>query len=247
MRSKTRIASVLMLAAAISLAMPGGLCASVLDAGDTLYKPGEGLGTPVYDTALPGWADGTALVTTLNSAFTDVQPGGDNFAGTLTSTVYRDPSTSYLLFVYNIVMDDLSTGELVRLTLNGYEAINVTGAIGADATGSSGTGDPSPDWTDGDPNFIERSLDEDTIGIQFRTSDFIGAALAGGDYSSLIFFETEAYLYTRNTAQAIDGTVGIADALVPMIGDLQVPVPSSIALALLGAVGAIGTLVKRRK
>jgi len=215
-------------AAAITLACVAG--AAVLDPGDTLFKPGEGLGTPVYDTTLPGYADADHLVASLVSSFTDAQPGGDNFVGTLSSFVYRNPDTDNLLFVYEAYVSDTATAELVRLTLNGYGGVEVSGAVGADGSGTSGTGDVSPEWTDGDPNFLLRNLlnNGDTIAAQFRTN-FVGASLAPGDVSSLVFFETDASTWTEDSAQVLNGSTGICRALVP-----NVPAPGALALLVAG-------------
>jgi len=240
--TRIRIGSVIAVAVVAALLFaPGMASAASLPAASTLFKNAIAGGPPMYDSVLPGWAILGNQVASLVSPLTDQQWGTPDFTGTLSSAVYLDPGTGHLLFTYMLSMGAASTAEVVRLTMNGYAGWAVSGAVGADGSGSSGSGDLlGREWSDGDPAFLSRNLSGDTISAQFRTQAFIGAGLWASDSSSIIFFETDATGWQQDTAQVINGTVATATALVP-----NVPEPGVLAM-LASGIAALGLGLRRR-
>jgi hypothetical protein len=220
---------------ALVAACAAAASASVLMPGDIQFKahPSVPGGTP-YSTELPPFGGGANLVDEMIANMTG------EFEGTVRSQVFRDPATGFLAFHYTIALTDMNSVPIVRATMDGWEGINITDA-GADATGSSGTFDPNPEWTDGDPLSISRDPTSEGIAIQWRTAmptGLIGTVVGAGDVTSVAFFVTDTTLYTTGEIDLIDTAVTAeANVFVP-----QIPEPASLALLLLGA----PALLKRR-
>ncbi|MFH0963639.1 MAG: PEP-CTERM sorting domain-containing protein [Planctomycetota bacterium] len=222
-----------------SVLMPVMASALTLAPGESLWDPdmGGGIFVPQFETVLPSWS----LVGSLDAAISDINPGVQpNFFGTVSSRVYENPDTGTLLFAYKLTLlgNPPNTALAARMTVNGFEGWEVDGHIGADGTGFGGTGDLSPTWLDGDPVLLGRSP-QGLLVIQWKIAG-AGAYIGPGDYSSWAFFETNATQYKISTANVIDGSTGVADALVP-----AVPEPGMLSLLATGAV-FVGVLIRRR-
>jgi hypothetical protein len=210
--------------------------AATLNPGDILFKsnPAVPAGGTAYSTVIPPSGDAANLIAQLDAPFTG------EFQGTLTSKVFRDPVSHVLSFEYSLAMTDMNPAAIVRGTMGGWQGVTITDA-GADASGNSGTFDPAPEWTDGDPLSISRDPHSEGIAIQWRqafNTGLIGTVVGPGDLSSVAFFVTNATDFHQDQMDVIDTAfTGQANVLVP------VPEPTSLMLL---AVGAIFTAIRRR-
>jgi hypothetical protein len=204
--------------------------AALLNPGDIQFKPHPSVppGGSSYSTELPPFGDGANLIAELAA------PLSGEFEGTVTSQVFRDPATNVLSFHYSIALTDMNPAAIVRATMDGWAGVTITD-VGADASGSSGTFDPAPEWTDGDPLSISRDPQTEGLSIQWRSAmatGLIGTVVGPGDLSSVAFFVTDVTDYTQGEMDLIDTAVtGEANVLVP------IPEPASIALLGLGVLG----------
>ena len=219
-----------------SLLLASAAMAATLNPGDILFKnhPSVPAGGANYSNVLPPFGGGANLVAEQTSPFT-----GD-FTGTVTTQVFRDPATQFLSFQYTMALDDVNPAAIVRATMNGWQGVGITDA-GADATGSSGTFDPAPEWTDGDPLSISRDPQTEGLAMQWRqtfTTGLIGTVVGPGDLSSVMFFVTDVTDFRPGELDAIDTAFsGEANVLVP------IPEPASLALL---SIGALSLLLRRR-
>lgn len=208
-----------------------------LAAGDSAFKDHPSVpGTPKYTMGTPAYFTNDNIVGTLTAAFT-----GD-MLGTVKTTVYENPSTGWLTFEYSFYADDRVQEAVARATLGGFwEGVAVLDA-GANSDGTSGTGDPMPEWTDGDPLFLTRDPISYSPSIQWRAFG-LGSGLGGGDHSSHIWFETDQEIFDEfrvgliDTASVASGRILAPGAVIPL------PMASMLGLAGLGVVGA----ARRRK
>ena len=218
------------------VSLASAAAAGTLNPGEIMFKTHPSVppgGTP-YSTVLPPFGDGANMIAELEAPITG------EFQGTVTSQVFRDPVSSILSFHYSIELTDLNTAAIVRATMDGWSGVGITDA-GADATGSSGTFDPAPEWSDGDPLSISRDPQTEGLALQWRSalpSGNIGTVIGPGDLSSVAFFVTDMTDFTQGEIDLIDTAVtGEANVLVP------IPEPASLMLLAVGAVG----LIRRRR
>lgn len=210
--------------------------AGTLSPGDIMFKTDPSVpagGTP-YSTVLPPFGDSPNMIAEL------VSPITGEFQGAVTTQVFRDPVSSILSFHYSIELTDVNTAAIVRATMDGWDGVNITDA-GANASGSSGTFDPAPEWSDGDPFSISRDPQSEGLALQWRSAlptGLIGTVIGPGDLSSVAFFVTDMTDFVQGEIDLIDTAVtGEANVLVP------IPEPASLLLL---AVGAVGLISRRR-
>jgi len=212
----------------------------------TAYKPSTtpALPTPSYQPTLPTYCVLANQVANL------VSPLAGGISGTVESWVYYDPATGDAAtgektFVYQFI----HTGgpAVARASMGGgyWNNVNITDC-GADHSGTSRTAANAPNWTDGDPAYLER-LSDWGIGMQFLAQGQTGNdLLSPSGTSSRIFFETEYNSYALASASVIDGgqsADGVAYA--PKQYSDRIPEPSGLAVLASGLLGLVAA--KRRK
>jgi len=214
----------------------GSAQALPLNGGDTQWKTHASVSsTPKYDTNVPAWFTAPFLVDSLTA------PMAGTISGTVITTIYRNPQTQYLAFDYRFVRNSTGNSGIVRATIDGEWAnVSVLNA-GANASGTSGTGDANPEWTNGDPLYIARDPLLLTPDVQFRFGN-LGTVIGKNNSSSHIFFETNALLYMRSGAAMIDASnnSSLADVLAPQY---VVPEPGTLLLSL----GSVGLILHKRR
>lgn len=210
--------------------------ASALAPGDAAFKTDASVpNMPKYTQGLPAYFIPANVRGTLAAAIT-----GD-LHGTAITTVYENPSTGFLTFQYFFEAADDNSEAIARATIGGmWSGVGITDS-GADASGHSGTGDPMPEWLDGDPLFLERDPISDAPSVQWRAFG-LGAALGAGDYSSLVWFETDQRTFAEAAVAVIDTALtGSGRILAP---GTVIPLPTATLLA---GVGLIGVAARRRR
>lgn len=205
--------------------------ASFLAPGDAQFanKPSV-TGTPKYNAVVPSYFATVNVVAQLSALNTGA------LGGTTLSTVYKDPITKLLAFDYLVTATATNTRVIVRGALDGPWVDVLIPNAGADGSGISGSGDPLPEWTDGDPNYIERDPATQAPTIQWRTGaaqGSIGTVIGPGNSSAHVWFETNAIEFRQSVIGYLDsGSIGTADILVP---NGPVPEPAMLTFLLLGS------------
>jgi hypothetical protein len=210
--------------------------ADLLAPGVSQDKPGQGLSAPHYTTVLPNYFVPGNEVTSITEP---IVSNYGNMVGTVTSTVYQNPSNSLLTFEYRFT--NTGTSDLLCAEFDPTPWVGVTiYDAGADGTGASVAGSVSPDWTNGDPIFIGR--DQSSYPFFQWEANGQGTALIGpssGD-SANIWLSTNATSYQMSYTGLLDGgAIASADLLAPSV----VPGPMSILAGLQG----LGMLLVFRK
>jgi hypothetical protein len=231
--------------------------------------PGASLDNPAALFQLsPNKYDPGALTT--DTTYTQLVAGPTPFAAlgsylgaTVFSSVYKDPTTGYLAFDYQIVNNSISGDDVQIMTINGTPG-NPTAPIwqpftifraGAPGSGSSHspgappTPPPTPTWTDGNPYTFEQ-LNDGSYGIQidFAILSYGTQLLSPGDYSANMWLTTNAQNYQVVDVGLSDSApVGSANAYGPASGMLPiVPEPSTIVTSLIGF-GILAAAWRRRR
>lgn len=162
------------------------------------------------------------------------------FSGTLTSSVISgDTSNPYggLTFTYLLSNDAASAHAIGRLTINDFASFLVT------ANYQTPTGGQLPTL------FDRSSGPGDTVGQSFiapiaALPGFGQGTLAPGSTSALLVLQTDAIRFQPTLASVIDGSVASVWTYAP---ELNVPEPSTLALAAIGFVGLIGWQRRRQR
>jgi hypothetical protein len=207
------------------------------------YLPGGA--NPDYTLGHPGWFDPLNAIATLVSPYT-FEPFPP-FIGTLTSTVYAEPTTGHLGFEY--VWTNTTPGatvDLIVTTVGGendpFLGVDIVDA-GSDTSGLS-TDDVgfTPPWTDGSPNLLERASAAAGANVTVQwLSASVGTVIRNPtDYSARVWLITDEKTYSIGTASMQDsGRIASAQALVPTI-------PEPATLSLLG-LGLLAVARRRRR
>jgi len=216
-----------------------GIAQADLQLGDNLQNPELATEPPFYTDGLPPWVGGT-LAASLDSPI--FPPSlGTPFVGTVRSEVWYVngvDASGGLGFAYRFTLDP-------SYTADGLESASFAPAswgaftifeTGSDNSGSS-TAVPPPaippagfaSWSDGDPYTIKR--DPGTGAPEIRWTGVLGGtAIFGGESSALIWFETDATMWTESLVTLLDGGVGgTARILAPFV-----PEPTGAVLGLIG-------------
>ncbi|MBC7835398.1 MAG: hypothetical protein H7Y88_09915 [Phycisphaerales bacterium] len=230
-----------MSAAAGVLALAGSAIAGPIAIGSSAFKthptvpdmPKYTIGLPAYFTA------GNVVASLVNAAVVG------QLAGSVTTTVYRNPDTGFLTFQYEYNASAGNNTPVVRATMNGqWLNFDVLDA-GSDASGNSGSGDPNAEWTDGDPLFLARAPDDGAPNVQWRAFG-LGSALNAGDFSANVWFATNATEWEQQDMAWID-TAQVGEGLILAPAPAQViPLPSAAGLGALGMGLAVSYGRRRR-
>jgi hypothetical protein len=173
----------------------------------------------------------------------------NDWSGTATSNVYfvnGVDATGGLGFTYRFaVTSTTSAGEgLVRVSFAPDWAGVAFSDVGSDASGSATAGTGSLTWTDGDPYSISRNTGG-AVSVNFAVDDATGGSgtlgniiFAPGDYSALVWWETDAHSFSISEAALIDG------GLDGNVAVYAVPVPGAVLLGAMG-LGLVGWVRKR--
>lgn len=137
--------------------------------------------------------------------------------GFTTSAVYLDPATGRLSFEYMVGVDSASATHIRNVDLSGLWDVAIF-ETGADGSGVSGGSLLAPTWTDGDPIAIGRS-GSPLFGSPPYWSFILlgtGTSIGGGEYSSRIWFETDAgSAQMGSIAYLGQGAGAVAEVLIP--------------------------------
>lgn len=229
---ETFMRKVLALLAVAALATP--VFAGILNAGELFYNPalnGTGaVGTsgPFYTSGTPAWLTPANLDMSLSSPIQGI-PGFAQFEGTVESFCYNIPAGG-MGIAYRINLAANSAPRLVRASVAAanWGGITVSDA-GSDGTGSSTPAANSPNWSDGDPYFIERDAVTAAPQWVFRLGTN-GTVIDPNGRSALVWFETDGVTCVETSISLLDGGAAGA-ARVLTVG---VPSPAAAGLGLLG-------------
>jgi hypothetical protein len=182
---------------------------------------------PAGDTIIPGATETNPFVG-LGAAVPPSMTQPVVFTGELTSTVYTDPTTGGLDFLYQLSNDPTSPDSLEELSLSSFAPNTFT----TDADYVVGTGNVNPD-------LATRSTGSG------KTIDFFFPGVGQGQDTSYLLVETNATTYMVGTGAVIDGGTGDTLVNAPGVTILMsnVPEPASFSAILLAG----GMLFGRRR
>jgi hypothetical protein len=188
-------------------------------------------GQTVFPTAIAGLPPGDSLITTETKPFTGTNAGNTVvFTGTVMSSVFSDPGTGGLDFVYQLSNDGTSLDSIDRLTVASFAGFST------DVDYVTGTGNPPPTTADS-----SASPPGKTIGFNFPVS---GAVVLPGETTTLLVVETNAQTIAQGTASVIDGGSGSTGAEAP-VAVITFTVPEPATFGVLAVVG--GFILSRRR
>jgi hypothetical protein len=205
----------------------------------TVLAPGGGVTAPDAGFGSIAYSGGTVVASYINEEPTFAA----GISGTLTTEVIKEAGGSYD-FLFQITVASTKTTDIHRLTATdfagptpGYYTTNVQfGTAGA----------PFSAVTAPVMYGADRSTDGSTIGWTFSAGTSGGIAANGESYVMIV--RTNATSYTAGSTFAIDGGMMQFKSFAPSgVTIQQVPEPSTMALAGLGAMGMIGYGLRRCK
>lgn len=228
----------------LALAVTPSAEATPLPPSTTVFNPDVGGGGPFFSVGPIPAAYSTSVIGPTTFPFAGA------FTGRTVSQVFADGS-GQLAFTYQFFHDvnvSVVEPEIIRATINDltnlWTGVTIFDAGVVPSTGASTAAVGSPNWTDGDPNFILRPLTTQNPDIQFRAAD-VGTYLTEGDSSSLIWFTTDAKFFKITDVGLADGgAVGTSSAYGP---NAAIPEPSTLVLSAIGVGCGLVTLWRRRR
>jgi hypothetical protein len=206
---------------------------------DVVTSPPDGVATDFIEGSIP--ANYSMLWDTMTNAI----DGGisNDFTGTITSSVWKDPSTGFLAFEYSFAIDVGGATSPVRsATIGGNWLSADVLDVGSDESGGS-TAITTDGWVDGDPAIMSRlpSAGFGSPAVVFSPSFLIfpeGTTIGSGESSAIFWYATNSTSYTIDSMDLLDGgKSGDADVFV-------VPVPGAVLLGALG-LGLVGWIKRR--
>lgn len=234
-------AAALCMATAFVLTLTGSATATVPVGGFRVNPDSVWGGTLFVEGGVP--ANYSVLVISSTNPFV-----GD-FAGDVTSTVWRDPGTGYLAFEYAFTVD-AAISPLRSATIGGDWLATTVFNVGADGSGVS-----SGDWTDGDPLLLGRLNAAGFGGPNAIYSTLLapdGTSFFPGQASSVFWYATDALAYTINDFDALDAGLS-AESPVYVPGPAgtvppELPTLSAWGMIVLGIllIGGLATKFDRR-
>lgn len=235
--------------ALVVLATAAGVRAD-LNPGDNFQNPDLVALPPNYTDGLPGWYGGSQAASLISAIAPPTL--GTPFVGNVRSEVWfvnGVDASGGLGFVYQFTLDP-------SYSADGLESASFSPAqwglftisdTGSDNSGTSSAVAPPAippagftNWSDGDPYTIRRDAGTGAPEIRW-TGTAGGTTIEGGQSSALIWFETNATMWTNGIVTLLDGGVGgSAIILTPAI-----PEPAGATLGLLGL--GLMTQIRRRR
>lgn len=224
--------------------------AVMLNPGDTVYNTDASVSdTPKYTIgAVPAPWGPTAMSS--GSVSIDI---GAGFDGEVNWKIYKSSVDGTLAFSYEINTMAPTGGESnpVAITDANMSGVSWTGItisdVGADpAGGLSGALDSAPEWTDGMPYNIGRTL---PVGANpqtsprwtFQTTSFIGTTIGNSNTSAEVWFVTDAKDWTEAYIAVLgQGSVGRALVPVPLV-------PEPTTMVLMGLASGGLAMIRRRR
>lgn len=186
--------------------------------------------------------DSDAYSQLIASSSTSDDPVFAGFSGKVLSSVYRDPANGTLAFVYQFSNTSSMLSDIARVTINDASdpwADFSIPAAGADGTGSTtAEGGFGPAWTNGNPYYLAQDSGDYGLVIQFDGFNLGTQIDSPSNYSSSIWFVTNAKNYTTTDVNLSDSVAdGTSTAYAPAEGTIAIPEPAAFATALLALIG----------
>jgi hypothetical protein len=217
------------LGTSVALAGAGVVFATMVGASSSASASVLIPGGSVVPSSLAILPAGDALVATETNPFTGLDSFSNvKFTGELTSSVYTNPNTGGLDFLYQVTNDNTSADSFDELSVKSYAGFTT------DADFVSGTGSV-------DPTSATRSADAPGKLVSF----FFNSGVPHGQNTSELLVETNSMNYMTGVGSVIDGGTGGSVVEAPAVGTLMsnVPEPASFSAILIGG----GMLLGRRR
>jgi hypothetical protein len=221
-KGKSLGANVALAAAGIVFAALMGTSSSA--SASVLVPGGSAVPTPLAILPL-----GDTLIATETNPFTGLDAGLNvKFTGELTSSVYTDPNTGGLDFLYQVSNDKTSVDEFDELSVKSFAGFTT------DVDFVSGSGSV-------DPTSATRSSDAPGKLVSF----FFSSGVPQNQNTSEMLVETSSMNFMNGVGSVIDGGTGGALIEAPAVGTLMsnVPEPASFSAILIAG----GMLIGRRR
>jgi hypothetical protein len=212
----------------VALAAAGIVCAALMGTSSSASASILAPGTTVTPTSLPLLPAGDTLVpgATMTNSFTGLDALLNiRFTGTLTSSVYSDPTTGGLDFLYQVVNNSSSNDAIEDLSLSSFQGFTtdadfVTGGV--------------------DPTTATRSGNGKNVDFAFSTQE-----ITPGSTSSSLLVETSSLNFMKGSGAVSDGGTGGAVVEAPSVGMLMTSVPEPASFSAIIIAG--GMLLGRRR
>ena len=186
--------------------------------------------TTTFTAFTPANFSGGSLAST-GGSWTLTNPLGGVATGTYQTAVYRDSSTGFLDFLYQISSDSSSTDSVTGASMGSYVGFATNVGTLNGAFGSFAAGNKAPSSAARTPS---------GQAVDFNFSSFIN----GGDTSLVLVIATDASAFTSGALNIKDNGVATVQAFAPAAA---VPEPSSMLLFGTGLSGVAIFLRRRSK